>query len=192
MLEIITHEGTPEEKKEEKVISLSNAVLIVATSGKGDEAQGSLAVRRAQQAANRAFSSRLLNVRAEDCSRRPKGERRGRRFRRFQYSRVAETRRLRTLGERLPTVLISTRNEMFSARRMAMKFDEWLTAIPIQKTPHGARLDLRIYIYPDGHGNFCAEDEHGRSVANPQPVNNPCRKAREAIEKIWNWRFTVA
>jgi hypothetical protein len=66
-----------------------------------------------------------------------------------------------------------------------MKFDEWLTTIPIQETPHGARLDLRLYVYPDGHGNFCIEDENGRSVGNPQPVNDPA-EAREVLEKIWN------
>jgi hypothetical protein len=65
-----------------------------------------------------------------------------------------------------------------------MKFDEWLTAIPIQQTPNGARLDLRLYVYPDGHGNFCVEDEKGRSVGN-QPVDNPA-EAREVLERIWN------
>ena len=29
-----------------------------------------------------------------------------------------------------------------------MKFEEWLTTIPIQQTPKGARLDLRLYVYP--------------------------------------------
>ncbi len=52
-----------------------------------------------------------------------------------------------------------------------MKFDDWLTTIPIQQTPNGARLDLRLYVYPDGHGNFCVEDGAGRSVGNAQPVN---------------------
>jgi hypothetical protein len=66
-----------------------------------------------------------------------------------------------------------------------MKFDEWLTAIPIQETPKGARLDLRLYIYPDGHGNFCVEDEQGRLFGNPQPVNNPV-EACEVLENLWN------
>jgi hypothetical protein len=66
-----------------------------------------------------------------------------------------------------------------------MKFDEWLTKIPIRQTPKGARLDLRVYVYPDGHGNFCIEDEAGRSFTNPQPVNNP-GEAREVMEKLWS------
>ena len=66
-----------------------------------------------------------------------------------------------------------------------MKFDEWLTAIPIKQTPEGARLDLRVYVYPDGHGNFLVEDENGVAVAGGQPVNNPA-EARDVLEKIWN------
>jgi hypothetical protein len=66
-----------------------------------------------------------------------------------------------------------------------MKFEEWLTTIPIQQTPKGARLDLRLYVYPDGHGNFLVEDEKGRSPGNPQPVNSPA-EASEVLEKIWN------
>src|SRR5260370_29537736 len=66
-----------------------------------------------------------------------------------------------------------------------MKFDEWLRTIPIQQTPKGARLDLRLYVYPDGHGNFCIEDENGQSVGDSQPVNN-CAEAREVLEEIWN------
>jgi hypothetical protein len=66
-----------------------------------------------------------------------------------------------------------------------MKFDEWLTKIPIRQTPKGARLDLRVYVYPDGHGNFYVEDETGRSFTNGQPVNNP-DEAREVLEKLWS------
>lgn len=66
-----------------------------------------------------------------------------------------------------------------------MKLDEWLTTVPIQQTPKGARLELRLYVYPDGHGNFCVEDEKGRLSGKPQPVNNPA-EAREVLEKIWN------
>jgi hypothetical protein len=66
-----------------------------------------------------------------------------------------------------------------------MKFDDWLSKLPIQKTPKGARLDLRLYVYPDGHGDFCAQDESGRIYENPQPVNNPA-EARDVLEKIWD------
>jgi len=62
-----------------------------------------------------------------------------------------------------------------------MKFDEWLAKIPIHLTPKGARLDLRLYVYPDGHGNFCAED----SSLVGQPVGGPA-EARDVLEKLWN------
>jgi len=65
-----------------------------------------------------------------------------------------------------------------------MRFEEWLTTIPFQQTPKGARIDFRIYVYPDGHGNFVVGDEQGRLVGDSQPVNNPA-EAREVLEKIW-------
>jgi hypothetical protein len=71
-----------------------------------------------------------------------------------------------------------------------MKFDEWLTTIPIQKTQKGARLDLRLYVYPDGHGDFCVEDEHGGLSTNPQPVGNPA-EARDVLEKLWARAMSV-
>jgi len=66
-----------------------------------------------------------------------------------------------------------------------MKPEEWLTRIPIQPTPKGARLDLRLYVYPDGHGNFCFEDDKGQSVGDSQPVNNPA-EAGDVLKRIWN------
>ena len=66
-----------------------------------------------------------------------------------------------------------------------MKFDEWLTTIPIKQTPKGARLDLRLYVYPDGHGNFLIAGENGPVSTEGQPVNNPA-EARDVLEKIWN------
>jgi hypothetical protein len=71
-----------------------------------------------------------------------------------------------------------------------MKSDEWLTALPFQKTVKGARLNLLLYVYPDGHGNFCVEDEQGRSVGN-QPVNDPV-EACEVLEKLWNRAMSLA
>lgn len=65
-----------------------------------------------------------------------------------------------------------------------MKFDEWLTTIPIQQTPQGARLDLRLYICPDGHGNLCVDNENSRSRGELQPIKNPA-EAREVLEKLW-------
>lgn len=71
-----------------------------------------------------------------------------------------------------------------------MKFDEWLTTIAIQPTKKGARLDLRLYVYPDGHGNLCVQDETGRACGNPQPVSGAA-EAREVLEKIWNHAMVV-
>jgi hypothetical protein len=71
-----------------------------------------------------------------------------------------------------------------------MTFDEWLTGIPIKPTPKGARLDLRLYVYPDGHGDFCVEDEKGRSSTNPQPVNNTA-EARDVLERLWNRAMSI-
>jgi hypothetical protein len=71
-----------------------------------------------------------------------------------------------------------------------MTFDEWLTTIPIQQTPQGARLELSLYVHPDGHGNVCVEDEQGRSVGKPQPVNDSA-EARDVLEKIWNRAMKV-
>jgi hypothetical protein len=71
-----------------------------------------------------------------------------------------------------------------------MKFDEWLTSIPIQATPTGARLDLRLYVYPDGHGNFLVEDEDGKARTPAQPVNDP-EEARDVLEKIWSRAMSV-
>ena len=71
-----------------------------------------------------------------------------------------------------------------------MTFDEWLATIPIQQTENGARLGLRLYIYPDGHGDLCVEDEQGRLLGRPQPVTNLV-EAREVLEKIWNRAMTL-
>jgi len=71
-----------------------------------------------------------------------------------------------------------------------MKFDEWLTTFPIQQTPKGARLDLRLYVYPDGHGNVFTEDEKGQLCSNSQPVNNPA-EALDVLERIWNRAMNV-
>ena len=66
-----------------------------------------------------------------------------------------------------------------------MKLDEWLTTVPIQQTPQGAGSELRLYVYPDGHGDFCVEDGKGRLCSKPQPVNNPA-EAHDVLERIWN------
>lgn len=61
-----------------------------------------------------------------------------------------------------------------------MKYAEWLEQIRPHMTGKGARLDLRLYIYPDGHGNIIVrqDDEPG------QPVNN-FEEARRVLEDLW-------
>ncbi len=56
---------------------------------------------------------------------------------------------------------------------------------PDSANSQGCGLDLRLYIYPDGHGNFCVEDDKGQSAGASQPVNNPA-EGRDVLEKIWN------
>lgn len=65
-----------------------------------------------------------------------------------------------------------------------MQFEEWIGAIPIQSTPKGARLDLRLYVYPDGHGDFCAEDENGHLFGDIQPVNS-ASEAQGVLVQLW-------
>lgn len=35
-----------------------------------------------------------------------------------------------------------------------MPNEEWLARLHVEPTDTGARLDLRFYVYPDGHGNI--------------------------------------
>ena len=59
----------------------------------------------------------------------------------------------------------------YSNTRTTMKFEDWERELPFKQNPKGLRLDVRLYIYPDGHGNFMAMDEQGREHGN-QPVND--------------------
>lgn len=34
-----------------------------------------------------------------------------------------------------------------------MQSDAWLHDLPLKKTRSGVRIDLRFYVYPDGHGS---------------------------------------
>jgi hypothetical protein len=61
--------------------------------------------------------------------------------------------------------------------------DDWLKGLPFWKTKSGARLDLRFYISPDGHGNIHYKVEHTGEDAN-LPVNNP-DYAIDILRSIW-------
>jgi hypothetical protein len=64
-----------------------------------------------------------------------------------------------------------------------MKFDEWIQSLPFKHNPKGLRLDLRLYIYPDGHGNLFTLTEDGGEHGN-QPVNN-LDEAENALRRVW-------
>jgi hypothetical protein len=60
---------------------------------------------------------------------------------------------------------------------------DWLDGLAFWKTERGARLDLRIYIYPDGHGNI-----HYVSPDTNQDSNLPVPNAGEAmavLRQVW-------
>lgn len=62
-----------------------------------------------------------------------------------------------------------------------MTFKEWLARFPIKFNPKGLRLDLRLYVYADGHGNLLANDDADLN----QPVND-IEEAVEAFRELWN------
>lgn len=61
-----------------------------------------------------------------------------------------------------------------------MTYTEWLEHIQPQTTKKGARLDLRLYVYPDGHGNITIQQKGGLN----QPVNS-FDEARRIFEDLW-------
>jgi hypothetical protein len=65
-----------------------------------------------------------------------------------------------------------------------MRLEEWLAAMPILAEPGGARLSLRLYVYPDGRGAFFVEDAFGRVCGEGQSVENP-QEAVRLLERIW-------
>lgn len=61
--------------------------------------------------------------------------------------------------------------------------DEWLASLAFHPTPNGVRLDLRLYIYPDGHGNIHYTDPMNKEDRN-QPVKG-LDEALEALRSVW-------
>ena len=62
-------------------------------------------------------------------------------------------------------------------------YANWLRDMAFFKTKSGARLDLRLYIYPDGHGNI-----HYKTLDNGEDRNQPVPnldQAMEAFRAIW-------
>ena len=66
-----------------------------------------------------------------------------------------------------------------------MTHSEWLDKLPeyARPTERGARIDLRLYVYPDGHGNIQLVRESGHGGAQ-QPVDRP-DEALDALRRLW-------
>jgi hypothetical protein len=62
-------------------------------------------------------------------------------------------------------------------------YEKWLREVAFGKTRKGARLDLRLYIYPDGHGNIRFKTLHG-SEETDQPVAT-MMEAVEILQALW-------
>lgn len=61
--------------------------------------------------------------------------------------------------------------------------DKWLQGLSFWKTKKGARLDLRFYIYPDGHGNIHYKVEQTGADEN-LPVNG-IDHAMDVLRSMW-------
>ena len=64
-----------------------------------------------------------------------------------------------------------------------MKYEHWLAQIPFQQTKKGVRLDLRLYIYPDAHGNFFLADADGH-LGDGHPVSDR-GEAVDVFAELW-------
>ena len=68
-----------------------------------------------------------------------------------------------------------------------MKYADWIENVEPHLTPKGARLDLRLYVYEDGHGNInlrLPDDISG------QPVNDSDEAVR-IFRDLWEKAATV-
>jgi len=65
-----------------------------------------------------------------------------------------------------------------------MTHRNWLKSLRIKRTPKGARMDLRIYIYVDGHGHI-QHIRPNRTVDEANcPVNN-VEGAAVVLKELW-------
>lgn len=62
-----------------------------------------------------------------------------------------------------------------------MNYADWIEGIEPRCTGKGAALDLRLYVYPDGHGNIVLL--HADDNSN-QPVND-LGEAMQIFEDLW-------
>ena len=56
-------------------------------------------------------------------------------------------------------------------------YEKWLREVAFCKTRKGARLDLRLYIYPDGHGNI-----RYKTLDTSEEEDQPVATMREAVD----------
>lgn len=61
-----------------------------------------------------------------------------------------------------------------------MKYAEWLEDVEPKRTPKGARLDLQLYVYPDGHGNILVKPHSNGG----QPVGS-AEEAMGVLRDLW-------
>lgn len=65
--------------------------------------------------------------------------------------------------------------------------EQWVARLSerAKRTPRGVRVDLRCYIYPDGHGNILYRDaKSGATDTFGQPVNNVA-ELLAVVEQLW-------
>lgn len=57
------------------------------------------------------------------------------------------------------------------------RYEEWLEGLTPQETRTGVRLDVRMYVYPDGHGNIIIDGAN-------QPANS-WAEAQDILRDVW-------
>jgi hypothetical protein len=65
-----------------------------------------------------------------------------------------------------------------------MKYEDWLNQIPFHQTKKGVRLDLRLYVYPDDHGNMYVTNREGHIVGDGRVISDRA-EAVEIFADLW-------
>lgn len=74
-----------------------------------------------------------------------------------------------------------------AANKQGSAQEQWVARLSerAKRTPKGVRLDLRCYIYPDGHGNLLYRDANSSATdALGQPVND-LAELLAVVEQLW-------
>lgn len=67
---------------------------------------------------------------------------------------------------------------------MPQDIDRWIDGLSFTTCKTGVKLDLRIRVYPNGHGYLISLREDGRECPD-QPVNN-VEEAINALRRLWS------